>query len=83
MAVVHVVVLWHVAQLAIGKTAGEVECFGLLVCCQVLKWHKELPQSVGLLTRPLKFVNTPPMWHAVHATVACAPARAKFAGGPA
>jgi hypothetical protein len=46
-AVVHAIVLWHVAQFAAANGAPDVECVGLLVCCQVVKWHPELPQSLG------------------------------------
>jgi len=44
-AVVHEMVLWHVEQFATANVGPEVECVGLLVCCQVVKWHPEFPQS--------------------------------------
>jgi len=47
VAVVQVIVLWHVEQFAAAKGAPADECVGLLVCCQVVKWHPEFPQSVG------------------------------------
>ena len=42
-------VLWHVEQVPTGNTVGAAECVGLLVCCQVVKWHCELPQSVAAI----------------------------------
>jgi len=47
IAVVQVIVLWHVVQFAAAKGAPAEACVGLLVCCQVVKWHPEFPQSVG------------------------------------
>src|SRR2546430_494950 len=44
-------VLWHVAQFAAAKGAPAVACVGLLVCCQVVKWHPEFPQSFGVILR--------------------------------
>ena len=49
VAVVHVIVLWHVEQFAAAKGAPADACVGLFVCCQVVKWHPELPQSVGAM----------------------------------
>src|SRR5882762_11067396 len=49
MAVFQVMVLWHVEQFAAAKGVPADWCAGLLVCCQVVKWHPELPQSVGAM----------------------------------
>jgi len=43
--------LWHVEQLAAANAVPPVECVGLLVCCQVVRWHPEFPQSVGWIVR--------------------------------
>src|SRR5207249_3024095 len=40
-------VLWQVEQFATANVGPEVECVGLFVCCQVVKWQPEFPQSVG------------------------------------
>src|SRR5438876_6987213 len=42
-------VLWHVEQFAAAKGAPADTCVGLFVCCQVVKWHPEFPQSVGAI----------------------------------
>jgi hypothetical protein len=42
-------VLWQVEQFAAANVGPEVACVGLLVVCQVVKWHPELPQSVGAM----------------------------------
>jgi hypothetical protein len=44
-------VLWHVEQFATANGAPAEACVGLLVCCQVVKWHPELPQSVGAVAK--------------------------------
>jgi len=49
--VVQEIVLWHPAQLATAKVAPAEECTGLLVCCQVVKWHPEFPQSVAAVVK--------------------------------
>jgi hypothetical protein len=64
VAVFQVMVLWHVEQFAAAKGAPADGCAGLLVCCQVLKWHPELPQSVG----PIVKVKLLLMWQSVQAT---------------
>jgi hypothetical protein len=38
-------VLWQVEQFATANVGPEVECVGLLVWFQVVKWHPEFPQS--------------------------------------
>jgi hypothetical protein len=40
-------VLWQVEQFVAANGAPAVECTGLFVVCQVVKWQPELPQSVG------------------------------------
>ena len=40
-------VVWHFAQFAAPNAAPDVECTGLLVCCQVVRWQPAFPQSVG------------------------------------
>jgi hypothetical protein len=50
-AVVQLVVVWQVEQFAAANAVPEVECTGLLVCCQVVKWHCEFPQSVGAIVK--------------------------------
>jgi hypothetical protein len=49
MAVFQVIVLWHVEQFAAAKAVPADACTGLFVCCQVVKWHPALPQSVGAI----------------------------------
>jgi len=44
-------VVWHVAHFAKGNSAAAFACGGLLVCCQVAKWHPEFSQSVGPIVR--------------------------------
>jgi hypothetical protein len=47
----HPTVVWHVEQFAAAKAAPDVECTGLLVPCQVVKWQPEFPQSVGAIAK--------------------------------
>jgi hypothetical protein len=47
LAVVQLAVVWQVEQLAIGNEALAAWCGGVVVCCQVVKWQPEFPQSVG------------------------------------
>ena len=61
---VHVIVLWHVEQLAGANGAPPDECTGLFVCCQVVKWHPEFPQSVGPIVRVKLLLR----WQSVQAT---------------
>jgi hypothetical protein len=51
IAVVQLTVLWHTAQFAAANCVPAVECTGLFVCCQVVKWHPEFPQSVGVVAK--------------------------------
>jgi hypothetical protein len=51
VAVVQLTVVWHVAQFAAANGAPDAECTGLFVCCQVVKWHPEFPQSVGAIVK--------------------------------
>ena len=44
-------VVWHVEHFASGNSAAALACGGLLVCCQVVKWHPEFPQSVGAIVK--------------------------------
>jgi len=44
-------VVWHVEQFAAAKAAPEARCTGLLVCCHVVKWQPEFPQSVGAICK--------------------------------
>ena len=44
-------VVWQVEQFAAANAAPAVECTGLFVCCQVVKWHCEFPQSVGAIVK--------------------------------
>ena len=48
---VHEIVLWQVKQFATAKAVPAAECLGLSVCCQVVRWQPELPQSVGEIWR--------------------------------
>jgi hypothetical protein len=50
-AVVQLTVVWQDEQFPTAKADPEVECTGLLVCCQVVRWHPELPQSVGAIVK--------------------------------
>src|SRR5204862_7601491 len=72
-------VLWHVEQFATANVGPEVECVGLLVCCQVVKWHPEFPQSVGRWVE----LRVEYMWHeAQDGTLRKSVARAcEFVGG--
>jgi hypothetical protein len=38
-----------VLQFAMGKIEGAKACGGFVVCCQVVAWHPEFPQSVGAM----------------------------------
>jgi hypothetical protein len=38
-------VVWQVAQFVGAKAGPDVECTGVVVCCHLVKWHPELPQS--------------------------------------
>ena len=49
--VVQLTVLWQLVQLAVANVGPAEECVGLLVCCQVVRWQPELPQSVGAMVR--------------------------------
>ena len=40
---------WQVEQLAAAKAVPAVECVGLFVVCQVVRWQPEFPQSVGAI----------------------------------
>ena len=50
-AVVQLVVVWHVEQFAAANALPDVECTGLFVPCQVVKWHCEFPQSEGAIVK--------------------------------
>ena len=50
-AVVQLAVVWQMEQFAAANCPPEVECAGLLVCCQVVKWQPEFPQSVGAVVK--------------------------------
>jgi hypothetical protein len=51
VAVVQLTGVWHTAQFVAANCAPAVECTGLFVCCQVVKWHPEFPQSVGAVIK--------------------------------
>jgi hypothetical protein len=51
IAVVQATVLWQVTQFVSAKAGPEVECTGLFVCCQVVAWHCEFPQSVAAIVK--------------------------------
>ena len=51
VADVQLTVLWQVEQFAAANAAPAERCTGLLVCCQVVKWHCEFPQSVGAIVK--------------------------------
>ena len=57
-------VVWHVAQFVGAKAGPDVECTGVVVCCHLVKWHPELPQSVGVIVK----VKLLLMWQSVQAT---------------
>ena len=65
-AVVQLTVVWQEAQFAAAKDGPDVEWTGLLVCCQVERWHAEFPQSVGAIVK----VKLLLMWQAAQATLA-------------
>ena len=44
---VHWMVSWQVEQFEAAKAVPADWCGGLLVCCQVVRWQPEFPQSVG------------------------------------
>jgi hypothetical protein len=50
-AVVQLTVVWHVEQFATANVGPEVECTGLFVVCQVVKWQPEFPQLVGAIVK--------------------------------
>ena len=50
-AVVQLTVEWHTAQLATANCPPAVECTGVFVFCQVVKWHPEFPQSLGAIDK--------------------------------
>jgi hypothetical protein len=43
--------VWQVEQFAAANAAPDVECVGLFVCCQVVKWQPEFPQSVAAIVK--------------------------------
>jgi hypothetical protein len=51
VAVVQLIVVWQVEHFVAAKAAPAAECAGFVVCCQVVKWHPEFPQSVGVIVR--------------------------------
>jgi len=51
VAVVKLTVVWQVLQFAAANVAPAEACGGALVCCQVVKWHPEFPQSVGAIVK--------------------------------
>jgi hypothetical protein len=51
VAVVQLTVVWQVEQFPIANVAPAAECGGALVCCHVVKWQPELPQSVGAIAK--------------------------------
>jgi len=51
VAVVQLTVVWQVAQFAAANVAPAKGCGGALVCCQVVKWQPEFPQSVGAIVK--------------------------------
>jgi hypothetical protein len=50
-AVVQLTVVWHVEHLAKANDGPDVECTGVVVPCQVVKWQVEFPQSVGAVVK--------------------------------
>ena len=44
-------VVWQVAQFAGAKEGPDVEWTGVVVCCHLVKWHPEFPQSVGAIVK--------------------------------
>ena len=46
---------------------------GVVVCCQVVKWHCEFPQSVAAICKEKLLL----MWHKAQATPACPLVRSK------
>jgi N-methylhydantoinase B/oxoprolinase/acetone carboxylase alpha subunit len=51
VAVVKFTVVWQALQFAAANVAPAEACGGALVCCQVVKWHPEFPQSVGAIVK--------------------------------
>jgi hypothetical protein len=51
IAVVQLTVLWHTAQFAAANCVPAVECTGLFVCCQVVKWHPEFPHWFSVVVK--------------------------------
>jgi hypothetical protein len=51
VAVVQLTVVWHVEQFPTANVAPAAEWGGALVCCQVVNWQPEFPQSVGAIAK--------------------------------
>jgi len=51
VAVVQLTVLWQVEQFETAKAEPADGWTGFVVCCQVVKWHCELPQSVAAIAK--------------------------------
>ncbi len=51
VAVVKLTVVWQLVQFPTANVAPAAECGGALVCCQVVKWQPEFPQSVGAIAK--------------------------------
>src|SRR6202051_238066 len=66
-------VVWQLDQLPTAKAAPAVECTGLLVPCQVVRWHCEFPQ----LLRAICKLKLPLMWHRLQVIVVCWPVSGK------
>src|SRR3981081_951640 len=62
-------VVWQLAQFPTAKAAPAVECTGLFVPCQVVRWHPEFPQFVGAICK----LELPLMWHWLQVTAVCRP----------
>ena len=60
-------------QFPTANAAPEVECTGLLVPCQVVRWHCEFPQLFKAICK----LKLPLMWHCAQATVVCCPVNGK------
>jgi hypothetical protein len=56
-----------VEQFAAANAGPEAECTGLFVCCQVVKWHCEFPQSVAAIVKEKLLL----IWQRAQATFAC------------
>src|SRR5260370_11382421 len=70
-------VLWQFEQVAIGNTVAAAECLGIVVCCHVVRWHPECPQSVAAICK----LKLPPTWQFKHGTLACPFVSGKLIGG--